>query len=230
MLLTLLLSLAYAGVPEDLEVAANKDLPSTMRREAMDRLQRAESFDMVLTQAQDNTVPAPRRWVAVRALGKSTANGSREALIALLSSTDAPIRMAACLSMAERDDPTLTGRVAARLEDPAILVRWAAADALGTMKQAAALPDLGRALADGSNSRHGDSLFIRRHFVEAITAIGTEEALPHLAKVLEDRDPAVAAAALVGLEKVAGVSFKAGRTPAEEKEAWRRWASARTKY
>lgn len=122
------------------------------------------------------------------------------------------------------------GRVAARLEDPALLVRWAAADALGSMKQAAALPDLGRALADGSNNRHGDSLFIRRHFVEAIVDIGTDEAVPHLAKVLEDRDPEVATAALAGLEKVIGVSFKAGRTPAEEKEAWRRWASARTKY
>lgn len=229
MLLAAFAALAWAGVPEDLLTASNKDLPTNLRREAMDRLEQSGVYDEVVSAARNSELPADRRWVAVRSLGKNPHDGAREVLLELLGSPDAPVRMAACASLAEREDVTVTGRVAARLTDPALLVRVAAADALAKMKQPSAIPDLGRALADPTNYAHSTSLWVRRHFVDAIVAIGTDEAVPALARVLDDADPNVSTAALRGLETVTGVSFAAGRTPPEEVAAWQRWAAARTR-
>jgi HEAT repeat protein len=224
----LLVSLAFAGVPEDLITAADDDLPTAIRREAMNRLQLPSSFADVVRAAKSSETPPARRWVAVRSLGKNPAEGTREALLELLASTDAPVRMAACASLAERKDGTVTGRVAARLTDPALLFRVAAADALAQIRDPSTLADLGRALDDPTNFHQGTSLWVRRHFVDAMTAIGTDEALPYLADALDDEDTVVSEAALAGLRRIGGVDFSQGRTPDEERTAWKRWAKARS--
>lgn len=228
-MLLLLIRLAFAGVPEDLITAADDDLPTTMRREAMNRLELEGSFTEVVRAAKSAETPARRRWVAVRSLGKNPAAGTREVLLELLAAPEAPVRMAACASLAERADPTVNGRIAARLTDPALLVRASAADALAQVKDPSTLGDLGRALKDPTNYNQGTSLWVRRHFVEAMVAIGTEDALPLLADALDDADAQVATAALTGLRKIGGVDFSQGRTPEEEKTAWKRWAGAKTR-
>ena len=52
--LFLALSLAHAGVLEDLGTAANKDLPNELRRAAMDRLETSASYDDVVTAAKND--------------------------------------------------------------------------------------------------------------------------------------------------------------------------------
>lgn len=229
-MLLLLAGLALAGVAEDLVTAADDDLPNSIRREALGRLQLETSFLEVAKAAKSTETPADRRWVAVRALGKSPASGARETLLELLAAPEAPVRIAACASLAERPDPIVVGRVAGRLTDPALLVRAAAADALARMKSPNTLADLSRALADPSNRHRGTSLWVRHHFVDAIVAIGSDEALPYLAKALDDDDARVSGTALGGLRQISGLDFSTGRTPEEELAAWRRWASARTRY
>ena len=76
-----------------------------------------------------------------------------------------------------------------RATDPALLVRAAAADALGKLRDPSTLADLERALQDPTNHYRGTSLWFRRHLVEAMGAIGTEAAAPYLARALEDADP-----------------------------------------
>jgi hypothetical protein len=67
---------------------------------------------------------------------------------------------------------------------------------------------------------------VRRKYVEAMGEMG-RDAAPCLARALSDRDPVVVEAARKALEKIAGFSYREGRTADQEREAWRRWAGVR---
>ncbi|MBM4366896.1 MAG: HEAT repeat domain-containing protein [Deltaproteobacteria bacterium] len=228
-MLSLLLAagLALAGLAEDVETAADAEQPTDLRQAAFSRLHAEEHTSALVKLANDADTTPAKRWVAVRALGKNESMAARDALVGFLASDNAPVRIAACLALGERGDRSLAGRVAARLEDKALLVRHAAADALGQLRDPGTIPDLARALDDPSNHYRGTSMWVRRHFVEAIGNIGGDGAIAPLKKALDDGDKDVAGAAIQGFEKVAGFSYGEGRSDAEEKEAWRRWAGQR---
>jgi HEAT repeat protein len=219
-----LVAAAFAGVPEDLQTAADTDLPTALRQAAFDRLAQPGETAALTKIADDKQTTPAQRWVAIRALGPIQEDDARISLLHFLAATDASSRIAALGALGDRGDVGLSDHVAARLEDPALLVRAAAGQALGKLKDPRTLSDLDRALHDPTNAYRGTSLWFRRTFVEAMAAIGTDAAAPYLAGALDDADPTVSAAAIAGLEAVAGFSYKEGRTADEEREAWRRWA------
>lgn len=221
------LAFAAAGVPEDVEFAADADKPLDLRQAAFARLHDEGAVPTLLKIAKDKDTSPQRRWVSVRALGLNPAPEASAALVEFLASENAPTRIAALAALGERKDRAFSGRVAARLEDKALLVRQAAADALGLLGDTATLPDLSRALQDPTGTYRGTSMWVRRHYVEAMGAIGTDAAIIHLAGALADADADVVTAAMNGLEKVAGFSYAQGRTRAEAIEAWSRWSKGR---
>jgi hypothetical protein len=220
----LLAAVGLAGVPEDVATAADTNLPTALRQQAFDRLAQPGGADALVAFVGDKDSPPPQRWVAVRALGPMGDDPSRVALLRFLAATDAQTRMAALGAIGDRGDTSLSGYAAARLEDPALLVRAAAAEALGKLKDPGTLGDLDRALSDPTNHYRGTSLWFRTHLVQAIATIGTDAAVPLLARVIDDADADVARAAIVGLEKIAGFSYAEGRTADQERAAWKRWA------
>jgi HEAT repeat protein len=220
----LLVAAVHAGVAEDVRTASDTDLPTELRQSAFDRIAQPGGVPALMKLADDPQTPGNQRWVAIRALGPIRDDDARIGLLHYLASKDASARIAALGALGDRGDQSLSDHVAARLEDPALLVRAAAGQALGKLKDPRSLGDLDRALHDPSNQYRGTSLWFRRIFVESIVAIGTDAAPPYLAGALDDADPTVSAAALAGLEKIAGFSYKEGRTPDQEREAWRRWA------
>lgn len=224
-LLAGVVSPARAGVPEDLHTAADTDLPLNLRQEALGRLAQPGNAGALVQMADDPATPKHQRWVAIRALAYIQDDVALQALLRYLDAPDAATRMAALGALGDRGDRSLSDRVAGKLTDKALLVRAAAAEALGRLGDPGTLPDLRSALADPTNSYRGTSLWVRRHFVLAMASIGTDAAVPALRDALDDEDPAVADAAVDGLEKVAGFSYAEGRTPAEEREAWRRWSA-----
>lgn len=219
-----LLGAAFAGVPEDVATAADTERPEAERREAFARIAVPANTTALVRLARAETTPPQQRWVAVRALGPIGDDASRVALLELLASADAQVRMAALGAIGDRADRSLCDYVVARLADPALLVRAAAIDALARIKDPATLPALERTLQDPSNHYRGSSLWFRRHVVEAIAGIGTERGVAALARALDDADPEVAGAALAGLERIAGFSYAEGRTPEQQRAAWKRWA------
>lgn len=228
MFLTLLLvGTGLAGIVEDVEFAADANKPLELRQAAFARLHDEAAVEKLVAIAKEKDTAPARRWVAVRALGLNTAPTALSALLDFLGSENAPTRIAALAALGERKDRSVSGRVAARLEDKALLVRQAAADALGALGDPRTLPDLGRALVAPSNTYRGVSMWVRRHYVEAMGRIGTTEAIRYLAPALDDSDPDVVAAAIAGLERVAGFSYREGRSDAEQTEAWRRWSKGR---
>ncbi len=218
---------AFAGVPEEVDFAADANKPLEARQEAFARLHDTAAVPALLRIARDKDTTPPRRWVAVRALGLNPAPEAGAALVEFLTSENAPTRIAALAALGERKDRAFSGTIAARLEDKALLVRQAAADALAVIGDPATLPDLSRALQDPSGTYRGTSMWVRRHYVEAMGAIGTEAAIPHLAGGLSDPDADVVTASMLGLEKVARFSYAEGRTRPEQVEAWVRWSKGR---
>jgi HEAT repeat protein len=224
----LLASLAVAGVPEDLRLAADTDLPTDVRQAAFGRVVATNGVTEVTRIADDAKADPAERWVAIRALGTMTAPEARDAIVAYLDAKDATTRIAALGAAGDRGDRSLSGRMAARLEDKALLVRVAAADALGRLRDPSTVPDLERAMA-APDARQKGTPWVRRTYVEAIDAIGGDLAVPALGRALNDDSAEVVDAAVAGLERIAGFSYAEGRSREEMLEAWRRWSGSKSR-
>ena len=133
-------TVAVAGVPEDIATAADTDLPTDLRKQAFDRAAQPDSVPVLTRLAEDASTPKPQRWVAIRALGPIQDDTARAALLHFLAASDAAARMAALGAIGDRGDATMWSYAANKLADPALLVRAAAADALLKLKDPRALP------------------------------------------------------------------------------------------
>lgn len=225
-ILFLLLQQALADIPSELVVAADESLSEESRQAAFDRVvtegnQNVRGLIEACRDGDDTRV----RWVAIRALGHVGGPQARETLLALLEDPEPAIRTAAVGALGELGDRATSRRIAEMLSDPAVLVRAAAASTLGILRDPVVLPALDDALSSTDNYYRGSSLWVRPHFVAAMGAIGDLAALPALLRALDDADPEVAATSIRSLEAISGLSFADGRTPTEESEAWRRWAT-----
>lgn len=230
-LLLVLSGLALAAPEDDLNLAAASDVPVVARQEAFDRLVVLGLTDtaLVLRVAQDTSEDTRRRWVAIRVLGNVKGDRAEQALLALLSDPQPAIRAAAVGALGDTGKMGHTPAVMALLEDPAIIVRAEAAVALGKLRDPRAVPALSKALQAKSAWRNAQSLWVRKHYVLALGSIGHKDGIPALLRALDDEDPIVAEAAIPALEQVGGFSMGEGRTPEQQREAWRRWAQAQSR-
>lgn len=214
---------ASPGTVELIEIAADADRTGEQRMAAFEEaVDQARPTD-VIPLAQDSSADARMRWVAIRVLGNLGSPPAVEALVDLLDDDRSGMRAAACAALADAGARQHAEKVAGLLEDPAVIVRAAAADALGELGDIRTVAYLDRALQDPSNHYRGSSLWVRRHYVEALADIGHPEALGPLVRSLHDEDSAVVEAALTALQEINGFSYAEGRTREERIQAWCRW-------
>ncbi len=205
----------------DAATAANTTLDGATREAAYRRLMAPESTAAVLARLKASDLDPQQRWVLIRSLGPNPTDDARAALVALADSKDAMVRAGVMEALGDRGDKGLTGKVVRGLYDPALLVHAAALDALIQLKDPSALADLANALDDEKDFYRGTSF--RQKIVRAEAACG-KDAARYLVKALTDKDAEVLALARSSLEAIAGFSYREGRTPEQEAEAWRRWA------
>jgi hypothetical protein len=230
-LVFLLLHVALAGAPEDLEFAADARQPEESRMQAFERLVFLGATDIshVTEVSGRESADARQRWVAVRVLGKVGGDGARNVLLKLLTSEMPAMRAAAAQALGDLGDASLAPALAELLKDPAIIVRAAVAQALGQLRNPEVVDALAEAVMAKDNWYRGSSLWVRRHYVAAMGEIGSEKAIPTLLNCLDDEDGSVASTAVISFERIAGFSFQEGRTAEEEVGAWRRWAQDRVR-
>ena len=214
---------AHASLDELIATASNGDLAKDQRQAAFDELVRTGYGDELITKAEDPSTDARQRWVIIRVMGKIHSPPAVAALQRLLTDDISGIRAAAAMALGDTGDAAQAPKIAALLEDPAIIARATAADALALLGSPEAVPYLVRALDDPSNFYRGESLWVRRHFVVALGSCQDKAALPALIRCLDDADATIVDAALVALEQVSGVSWADGRNRAEQIQAWMRW-------
>ncbi len=226
--LLLLCGLALAGAAEDLALAVRPDLDEATRMAAFERLVDLGATDigLMLSVSADQAADSRTRWVAIRVLGQVGGAQARDALLLRMKDDQPAIRVAAASALGDLGDRMAVPALITALDDESQLVRAAAAGALGALGDARAVTPLAEVLRDRAGYIRGSSLWVRKHYVDALGRIGDRSALPTLLTALDDSDPAVAESALRAMESVAGFSMSEGRTVAEEREAWRRWATA----
>ncbi len=224
----LALGLAFGGAEADLSLAVRSDLDEATRMAAFERLVSLGATDigLILAVSADQEADARSRWVAIRVLGQVGGAQARDALLLRLQDDMPAIRVAAASALGDLGDRAAVAPLILALDDQALLVRAAAADALGLLADSRAVAPLAAAVRDRDGYHRGSSLWVRRHYVDALGRIGDRAALPALLLALDDPDPSVSEAAVRAMESVARFSMSEGRTVAEEREAWRRWASA----
>ena len=122
---------------------------------------------------------------------------------------------------------SVTDDIKALLADDVLLVRVASAQSLAKIGNPSAIPELEIALRAPEHFYRGKSLWVRTHFVEALGKIRNEKAYPSLLFAIDDQDKKVQKAAIDALEYIAGLSFSEGRQYEEERQAWKRWLSAK---
>lgn len=223
-----LLSLALAGTAEDLTQAANANLSEDVRMEAFNAL--VMDYDRIRPELEvvvhNDDHDARERWIAARVMGQTHSPEAKAALLKLCDDPMPAMRAAAASALGDLGYKDTADRIGQMLDDDAVIVRAAAADALGLLKSESSARYLEAALKDRANYYRGESLFVRRHYVEALGEIGAWSSVPALIACFDDRDEAVQDASLVALRKIVGYDFAEGRDRDEHMEAWRRWYSS----
>jgi HEAT repeat protein len=167
-------------------------------------------------------------WVAARALGRVGGQEALQTLMGGLKSKRIMARLGSVSGLGLLGDQQAVSSLEATLYDKAMMVRAAAADALGLLGQPASAAALGAALDVPANFRAGQSLFVRKHIIDAIGALGSTSSLPLLVKSTGDADPTVQLAARNALIKMTGESFgRSAQVTPEETQAWQTWLSSR---
>jgi HEAT repeat protein len=219
---------AHAGAMEEIVLASDQERTESERRAAFDRLVMIGATDLsTLSRVSlDITGGTRQRWVAIRAMGHVGGYGVEQTLVDLLADPEPAIRTAAVSALGDVGGSAYSIPLASSLQDPAIIVRAAAAEALGKIRDPSTITALASALSDPENYHRGTSLWVRRHYVVALGEIGDHRALPVLLGAMDDDDIEVSRATIGALERISGFTFSDGRSTAEERTAWQRWASA----
>ncbi len=172
-------------------------------------------------------------WVAARAIGRIGGEGARRSLEAGLESPRVITRLGAIAGLQNTADKASVEPLERALFDQAMTVRAAAADALGALGARRSAVALARSLDLPANFHQGSSLFVRRHIVKALGAVGSISGIEILVATLSDSDAEVAMAALKALTQTTGMDFRGNSvlpgTPVAEAdiEAWTAWWSKR---
>jgi HEAT repeat protein len=219
------LGVAFASGPMDLTKAADIALSEDDRMAIFHAMvaDYPRNRPWLEETAQDDSANARERWVAIRVLGQTGHPFAKPPLLKLCEDPMPAIRAAAAASLGDLGDKTTSSVLAGMLRDPAIIVRAAAADSLGQLKDPGTVSSLVEALWDSGSFYRGQSVWARRHYVDAMGEIGSKKALTALIRGIEDNDPSVVTSSLAALRKIVGYDFARDRTQAEHIEAWRRW-------
>ncbi len=225
-LLLSLVCVALASGPADLTKAADASLSEDDRMAVFHAMvaDYPRNRTWLEETAGDDAHNARERWVAIRVLGQTGHPHAKSPLVRLCADPMPAVRAAAAASLGDLGDSSVALQLSELLKDPAVIVRAAAADSLGMLKDPNTVGPLADALWNSDSYYRGQSVWARRHYVDALGEIGSKKAFPALVRGLEDADPNVVTSSLVALRKIVGYDFAEGRTQEEHIEAWRRWA------
>jgi hypothetical protein len=138
---------------------------------------------------------------------------TRDLIETMLEEHDPRVRCSILETVADIDTPAATAICKGAMEDPDERVRMAACSAW----RARGGPEAVELLA--ARYRSDREIDVRLRALRELGQLGDEEAIPVLAKALEDPDPAVQYRAVGALKKVSG------RDLGDDVNKWREWAA-----
>lgn len=183
----------------------------------------SERAPEILTQlAFDDSQNLAVRWKSLTALAITQKRKSIPVLERALVSKEWFMRNAAMIAMARADEQATLKWVDKMMEDPALVVRTAAVEAIRTLAAREKNLMLWEKLYAKENFKKQQSLWIRRRIVETLASFARRGEEGRFIRVLEDPDVSLHPPALEALSKITGV---VAPTPIrlEQIEFWRSW-------
>ena len=177
----------------------------------------------------NEALPMEIRWRAVTASGRIAGALAKPELKRAFQSHDWYMRNAALVSMAHIDRATATDWARRLMSDKSLVVRTAAVSAIAQFQDQASAPLLWEKLYSKENFRGKQSLFIRRHIVEALARLKPAGSESQFIEVLADNDKTLHPAAIRALESLTDKRIGKATDPMTVKRAqWQRWWKERS--
>lgn len=172
-----------------------------------DRLQWAQNEGVqVLPQLEalvfDETQSMQTRWRALTLAGRVFAKASRPLLEKAATHPHWFLRNAALMTVPYADRKWAIHWSLQLLDDKAVVVRAAAADALKKLKAFEARPALWQKLYDPQNFKQGKSLWVRKNIVAALAHMVRFDDKQAFIKILKTDEPSLYASAVQALESI----------------------------
>jgi HEAT repeat protein len=164
------------------------------------------------------------RWQAFMALVQLGEKESLPEVQTALESPDWFMRDAALRVLPALDRERAYRAGVEKLHDSALVVRSSAVDVLAKMKNPNCSEDLWKELYSKENYIRHQSLWIRKHIVEALAQLAPKGSESKFVKILDDSDSRLFAPAIRGLERVTGKKLGAENVPpVYRRYYWKKW-------
>ncbi|MCB0341337.1 MAG: HEAT repeat domain-containing protein [Pseudobdellovibrionaceae bacterium] len=164
------------------------------------------------------------RWRAITAIGQFGPKQSQPILAKALESKQWFMRNAATVALVHSDRSWALKKAKVLLDDPALVVRTAAVNAISKHNGSELSPFLWHKLYSAENYRNGKSLWVRRHIAKALVEMGGAGDEPKFIGLLKDKDESLHALAIQGLEKIMKHKTRA-KDLKEKRRVWLAWWS-----
>ncbi len=172
----------------------------------------AADFKDLEKTAFDASQDLETRWRAVTALGRSHSEKAQPVLEKAMQSASWFMRNAA-LIVVPYGDRTWGRKWAEKLlDDPALVVRTAAVQAIKKMHSVESRQVLWKHLNSRKNFHNGQPLWVRRHIIETLEQFSVGEDQEAFRDASTDEDPAVRQVAVRAMKKFAPVQGQLART------------------
>ncbi len=235
-LVLLCIPLVQAAVPKDVikvqpsgkkvlltATRAALTMPLANRLEALEQ-QGEQGYRNLVAIMFDDSVPMAIRWRAVTLVGRIGRRQSFPELERALIHQDWFMRNAGLVALAHIDRSRAIAWARKLISDRALVVRAAAVQTLGDLRDTASIPLLWQKLNAKENFHNNQSLFVRRRIVEALTILQRSGDEGKFVSLLTDRDQSLHPLAIMALENITRSSLGTSKDPlALKRERWQSW-------
>lgn len=196
---------AFAAIPT--EKAVQEPVLSALKSQPKQRLQVIRShgkngIKQLRTIAFSQNLPVESRWKALTTLARIADKESLPDLERAIQSSDWFMRDAALKSL-EKVAPDQARRWARLLiSDPALVVRTSAVGTITRLNDKDSSPLLWERLYSAQNYRGSQSLWVRRHIVEALSRFAKKGEEEKFKKILSDKDQSLHKPAIAALDRI----------------------------
>ncbi len=195
-----------------------------LREQAQQASLRSSSFRALEQLSFEDSQSLQVRWRSLTALAQVYPEQAEPVLNRAAASSDWFMRNAALVAMTSLRSEYALAWAQKLSRDPALVVRTAAFQLIAHIGAPQTESLLWEQLYAPENFHNGQSLFVRRHIVKALSAIARPGQEARYIRVLEDADARLHPFAIQALEKISGRTLTAqGATVSQVKEEWLSW-------
>lgn len=196
-------------------------LPLENRLMALSR--RPGSFEDLQAVSFDAKQSLQVRWRALTALARIDASRAQSTLIRAMKSKEWFMRNAALVALPRGNKDFALQWSIELLDDPALVVRTAAAQNLKELKDRRAREELLKALRAPQNFKGEQSLWVRHHIARALAEMAIPGEERFLVSLLSEKDQRIHTWAVMGLERLTGKQLTESRQTPENRKLWLAW-------